>query len=379
MDAARVRVLLGFGAFGAFWGVWGAVLPQVQRHSHVDDSQLGTALLFVGVGALLSIRVVGGLADRWPRATLPYAIAALSLAGALPAIVVGVAGLAMTLLILRVCSGATDAAINATAARVEASGSAALSLGHGMFSAAVVFASLCVAAVGTTRTGRPSVLFAVAVLLLVVALVTASLPAGLVQMPPASLTHHRLSWPLVVLGLFAALAYLLENAWQSWGAIQLHSTLGATLQVAALGPAVFAGFAAVGRFAGHHLTGRIPAVTLLGAGASLAAAASLLAALAHSVPLALVGIGAAGLGTSVCAPTLIAIAARRFPTTSGAATSTVITIAYLGFVLGPAAVGLLSGATTLPTALTAVALVGAALAIMSPTVRNLDTNTSSAR
>jgi predicted MFS family arabinose efflux permease len=126
--AIHVRVLLGFGAFGAFWGVWGAALPQVQRHSHVDDSRLGTALLFVGVGALLSIRLVGGLADRWPQATLPYAVAALSVAGALPAMVVGVAGLSMTLLILGVCSGATDAAINAAAA----------------------------------RTGRPSVLFAVA-------------------------------------------------------------------------------------------------------------------------------------------------------------------------------------------------------------------------
>jgi len=198
-------------------------------------------------------------------------------------------------------------------------------------------------------------------------------------MPPAALARHRLSWPLVVLGLLAALAYLLENAWQSWGAIHLHSTLRAILKVAALGPATFAGFAAVGRLAGHHLAAHVPAVTLLVAAASLAAAASLLAALAHSVALALVGIGAAGLGTSVCVPTLIAIAGRRFPTASGAATSTVISIAYLGFVLGPAAVGLLSGATTLPTALTAVALVGAALAILSPTVRNLDTNTASTR
>lgn len=372
MSTARIRVLLGFAAFGALWGTWGAVLPQLQRHARVDDAQLGTALLFVGVGALLSIRLAGGLADRYPRATLPCTFAALGVAGALPAVVVGAVALSTALLILGVSSGAADAAINAAAARIEATGSAALNLGHGMFSAAVVLASLGVSAFGTGRTGPPSALLVVAALLLVVAVVAALLRTGLADGRSASPSPHRISWPLVVLGLFAALAYLVENAWQSWGAIQLHSTLGASLQIAALAPAVFAGFAAVGRFAGHRLTSRFPAATLLVAGASLAAAASLLAALAHTVPLALIGIGAAGLGTSVCAPTLIAVAGRLFPAASGAATSAVITLAYLGFVLGPAAVGLLSGATTLPTALTAVALVGAGLAVISPTVRNLD-------
>lgn len=100
-------------------------------------------------------------------------------------------------------------------------------------------------------------------------------------------------------------------------------------------------------------------------------AGSVVAALAPTIPVALAGIAVAGLGTSVCAPTLIAVAARTSPHRPGAATSTVITLSYLGFVLGPAAVGVLAQAATLRIALLAVAAAAAAFALASQTLARL--------
>ena len=74
--AGRVRVLGGFAAFGVFWGAWGATLPAVQSHAGVDDGQLGIALLCIGAGALVSMRVAGTLVDRWGAPALPAALAA---------------------------------------------------------------------------------------------------------------------------------------------------------------------------------------------------------------------------------------------------------------------------------------------------------------
>jgi len=54
---------------------------------------------------------------------------------------------------------------------------------------------------------------------------------------------------LLVLGALCALAFFGENAWQSWGAVHLESDLGASVAVASLAPAVFAGSAALGRLA----------------------------------------------------------------------------------------------------------------------------------
>ena len=91
-------------------------------------------------------------------------------------------------------------------------------------------------------------------------------------------------------------------------------------------------------------------LTLLRCGALLGAAGTLLGALATSAALALTGIVVVGAGISICAPVLFAIAGRSVDEpVRGAAMSIVTTIAYLGFLVGPAAVGLLANATALRT------------------------------
>jgi MFS family permease len=79
---------------------------------------------------------------------------------------------------------------------------------------------------------------------------------------------------------------------------------------------------------------------------------------------ALAGIALAGAGTSICAPTLISLAGRVVaPGERGSAVSIVTTIAYLGFLVGPAAVGLAADALSLRAALAAVGGVALVLAI----------------
>jgi predicted MFS family arabinose efflux permease len=368
-------VLLGFAGFGLFWGSWGAVLPVVQRSARVSDGELGLALVFIGIGALATLRAVGSLADRHPRATLPAGLALLGLSAVVPAFAVGPVWLLLACVLIGVCSGVADAAINAAGAACEARGARVLSLGHGVFSALVVAASLATAGL-LLHASSPWPLLATGGVLLLTAAVSAVLPG------PAVSRAHRVvgaggRWRrrppavLVLLGGLGAVAYLVENAWQSWAAIQLHTTLGTSAAVAAAGPAVFAAFAALGRFAGHPLQRRVSARGLFGAAAALAATGSGIGALAPSAPVAIAGIALAGAGTSVCAPTLIAVAAGTAPDRPGAATSTVITLSYLGFVLGPAAVGLLAQLTTLPTALTAVAAAAAALAVASSPLQRI--------
>jgi len=323
------------------------------------------ALLWVGAGALGSIRWAGRLSDRFDRRTVALSITALAFAGLLPVFAHGVVELSAAMTVLGAASGAVDAGINAAATRSESDGGAVVSLAHGVFSVAVVTSSLGVAAAaGHDNGGQPWALVVVAGVLVVAAVLSTRLSTAhpVSDLAPAG-PRRRFSAPLLIIGGLAALAYLVENAWQSWGAIHLHATIGASLSMSALAPAVFATAAALGRFAGHALSGAMPAAALFGIGAATAAAGSTFAALAPTTALVLLGIG---LGTSVCAPTLITLAGRTTLDAHGDATGTVITLAYLGFVLGPAAVGLVAGATTLPTALLGVAIVAAVLLVSSP-------------
>ena len=367
--AGRVRVLGGFAAFGVFWGAWGATLPGVQTHAGVDDGQLGIALLCIGAGALVSMRPAGTLVDRWGAPALPATLAAFAGAAALPGLATSTAGLCAALLVLGATSGGVDVAINAEGVHTEAATNRpVLSLAHGTFSACVVGGSLAAGGLRAAGAGPETVLVLVGLVVATTAAVLLRAPAAAAGRQPAARPSLRpVPRLLLVLGGLCALAVFVENAWQSWGAVHLESDLDASPALGALAPALFAGAAACSRLGGHALAGRVSELTLLRGGAALGAAGTLLGALAPVAGLALVGVVAAGAGISICAPVLFSIAGRGADEAlRGAAVSVVTTIAYLGFLVGPAAVGLLASATALETSLAAVAGVAVALAILAP-------------
>jgi MFS family permease len=367
----RRRTLGGFAAFGLFWGAWGAILPAVRTEAGVSDGQLGAALLMIGLGALLSMRFTGYLIDRYGGVVLPAAVLLFGLCGLLPALASSAVTLGAALFLLGATSGAFDVAINATGSHAEALTERPLmNLAHGVFSVAVVLASLGTAGLRQAGAGVLPVLGGVLVLIGAIAVVVL-LPGS--RSPSARTTisgdrpKRKLEPALLVFGGVCALAYLVENAWQSWSAVHLDTSLGAAPALASSAPAVFAAAAATGRFSGNALLTRVQPVQLLIAGGLVAAAGTGLAAAAGNAWVALVGIGIAGLGTSVCAPTIIGMAgAWAGPDRRAGAISTVTTIAYLGFLLGPAAVGAASSVWSLPAALGGVAVLAVFVALLSP-------------
>lgn len=369
-------------AFGLFWGAWGAVLPAVQASSGSTDGELGAALLMIGLGALVSMRLTGHLVDRLGAPVLPVVMVGFAVAGVLPAFAGSPVALGAALLLLGALAGATDVAINAAGVHAEIRSQRPLmNLAHAWFSVGVVVASLSTAALRAAGAGPRVVLGTVFVLVTVIT-VFALAPDSLrtkgesghgTPSPVPEFSAPR-KWypalPLIVFGCLGALAYLVENAWQSWGAVYLETTLDATVGLSSTVPAVFASAAATGRFAGNAISRRVKPVQLLSAGALTAGAGTLVAATAGSPWVGLAGIAVAGLGSSVCAPTVISLAgAWAGPERRGAAVSTVTTIAYLGFLVGPAGVGLASSLTSLPTALAGVAAIAVLLAVLAPTAR----------
>jgi predicted MFS family arabinose efflux permease len=318
------------------------------------------------------MRFAGELVDRWGAAALPAALAAFAVCAALPALPTSGIALAAVLLVVGASSGALDVAINGEAVGAEtATRRPLLSLAHAMFSIGVVGASLATGALRTAGAGPGIVLGTMAGLLALATVLAARLPAApAVRRRRARLSLRRVPPALAVLGALTGLAFMVESAWQNWSAVHLEATLDARAGVAALGPALFAGSAAVGRLAGHRITRHVADGVAVAAGGAVAALGTVLAAAAPAVTLALVGIALAGLGTSVCAPILISRAGRSVASDErGSAVSIVTTIAYLGFLIGPAAVGLLAQATSLSTALAAMAVVACALAAWASRLR----------
>lgn len=382
---ATATAYAGFAAFGGFWGVWGASVPGVQDQAGLSHGQLGTALLFVGAGALPAMLLTGPALDRWGHRLTGFLLMALGAAGVAVAYTgQGVVSLSVGLAVLGATSGAVDVAINAAAGSAErASRRPVIARAHAVFSASVVVASLTSGALRTSGS-----MVAVPFLLLaagagaagIVAITTARTGSSVPRPPEASERPGRRPvgnvrlLPLLVIGGLGAAAFAVENAHQTWSAVYLGDVHSAGPALAAAGPAVFAAVAALTRFAGAALSTAYPSVVLI-TGATAAAAGTIVVASAHNVSIALAGLALAAAGTAVLYPTLLGLVAGEVDeTVRGAATSVVATVAYLGFLAGPVYVGRWSAAVGLPGAMVAVAAVAAGLALLaSPALRTIAT------
>ena len=371
---SRTRALIGFAALGVWWGAFGAALPAIQRKADAGDAELGLGLLLLGLGALVSMRATGVLMDRARPALTPVAIGLFGLTGLLPALADSPTELYLYLLVVGATSGSMDVAINADAVHEEvASGRPLLNLAHASFSAAVFFASLLTGLLRSVG-AEPLAVFAVVSALVVTAAVATS-PGPVRPWTPAAegeaprLIQRVPGW-LLGLGLLGAMAFWIESAWQNWGAVHLERTFDAGAGTSALAPALFAGAMAVGRLAVHRLAPPGSERTVLVAAAALAASGSALAAYAGSALVALVGILVAGAGCAVCAPTIISIAGRAaMPRERATLVGSLTTLMYLGFLVGPAAVGGLAELTTLRASLGSVAALALLLMLLFTVVR----------
>jgi predicted MFS family arabinose efflux permease len=369
----RRNAYAAFAVFGAFWGAWGASLPAIRDQAAVSHGELGTALLFIGAGALPAMLLAGRAVDRWQERATAALLTLLGLAGVVVVLAAhDFRGLALSLLLLGAISGAADVANNTAAGSAQrAHRGAVIARAHAAFSAAVVIASLTTGALRGADLPTVIPFVAVAAAAVVVAAMTLATPRD-DQTPTRADTaatspgtkRLRLA-PLLVIGGLGALAFAVENAHQSWSALYLRDVVGAGAAVAAAGPAVFAGVVAVTRYLTGSLTGRHPRPLLVG-GAVVAGAGTALVAASGALPVALAGLALAAAGTAVLFPTLIVVLTARVPDrVRGTATSAVTTVAYLGFLAGPAYVGAWADAVGLSGAMFAVAALALVLAMLA--------------
>jgi MFS family permease len=173
---------------------------------------------------------------------------------------------------------------------------------------------------------------------------------------PAASASRRAVWRTVVLlGVIALCSTYGEGAVSDWGALHLRSDLNVDAGLAAAGYAAFALAEAGGRLFGTALLGRLGQTRVLVYGGLITCAGMLAAALSPVLPLALLGFALAGAGVANAFPTAMSrVGALAGPNGVAAAS----TFGYAGFLLGPPAIGFLTGAVSLRVALTTVSVLG---------------------
>jgi predicted MFS family arabinose efflux permease len=359
--------LAAFLVFGTFWGAWAALVPAVREATGASNGRLGLALLFLGLGSLPAMVGVGAAIDRFGPIVLPAALVVMAATAVLPALATSVATLAAALFVLGAATGATDVAINAEVAALEAAQRRTLMpLAHGLFSLGVIVGAV---AAGLARQGgatRLEILAGGSVLF------AAAAYANRRPYPrtPERRAGRRIRPALVALGAVCALAFLVEGAIEGWSALFLERTHGAPPAVSALGPGAYALAMVGGRLSGRRLLRRHAPRRLLTAGGVLALLALVGVSRSPDAALAILAFAAAGAGISLAAPILFGAAGRGASDADrGAALATVTTIGYLGFLAGPPLVGGAADAFDLRVSFLVLAGAAAIVAAAAPRLR----------
>lgn len=363
--------LIAFLALGVLWGAWAALVPDVQAAVGASKGQLGLALLFVPLGAVPAMLTAGAASDRYGGRVLPATFVVLAGAALLPALPHSVALLSAALFAVGVASGAADVAMNAAVAEIEAArGTRLMQIAHALFSLGLLVGALATGVARQSGSGRLPILAAVSVVLLAAAAANARSPG-----PARATTRERRRLPrldraLLPIGLACGAAFVIEGGIEAWSALFLERELDATPAVGAFAPAAYAAAMMIGRFSGQALERRLGDARLLTYAASLAVVGLSAAAVAPNPALAIAAFFVAGAGVSVAAPALFGAAGRSSSGGDrGTAVATVTTIGYLGFLVGPPAVGAAAEAIGLRASFALLALVAAALAVSAPRLR----------
>jgi MFS family permease len=361
---------------GWVYAAWATRVPAIKDDLGLSDGELGLAILGLEAGAIVGLPAGGTLVARsGSRRALhigfsmyPAALVAVALAS-------GLVALAASLAVMAAATSVVDVAMNAHGVELERRYErpilSGLHAGHPLGLVAGGLAGTAAAALGLSVDAH----FAAAA---GVGLVTALAATAFLVREPArdgQRAFVRPSGRLLVLGLIAFCAFLLDGAAYNWSAVHLRSEHAASAGLAATAFTLFSLTLATGRLFGDRVVARFGRACVVQGCGAVAAASSALAIGAPTAAVSLAGWALFGLGIAALAPTVLGAAPSAADVPPGVAIAAVTSIGYLGSFTGPPAIGALGELTSLSAALGLLLAVSALMLLLArPALRERSNN-----
>ncbi len=366
---------------GLIVATWVSRIPAIQIAFKMSNGILGSTLLCSALGALVTIPFTGALINRYgSKRVSSLAAGSFCLALILPALAWNAIVLGAALFVFGGTAAAMDVSMNAQGVEVEKKlGKPTMSRFHGMFSlGAMVGAGIggFIAAHGITPV--PHFLGSAMVYLIGTVLVSPFLLDTHEAVLPG---EHRLPLnkiPRVLLALSAIgfCILLSEGAMADWTAVYLKQVLKSGPGTAAAGYSVFSAAMAIFRFLGDWITSKLGPLAAVRSGSIVGACGLIWALCMNSPGWTMPGFALVGAGFSVIIPLVFGSGGRVEKVSPGVGIATVTGIGYVGFIVGPPAIGFVSQIVTLRYALGVVVACCLVSALLSGALRNLSSPNS---
>ncbi|MGB9184279.1 MAG: MFS transporter [Solirubrobacteraceae bacterium] len=368
---SRAGITAVFFVNGALFASWASRIPALSDRVGATAGLLGLALLAPALGAVVAMPLVGRLLPRRSsRSFCRFAVVALMAAIVLPAVAVSVPALAGALLVVGLANSTLDLAMNTQGVSIERNlRRPILSSLHAAFSFGG-FAGAGLGALAATLGVAPLPHLAAAALVF-------GIP-GLIAIGPLpardedadahapNMRWSRVPTRLALLGAACFFCLMAEGGASDWSAKLVRDSLAGSAALGAIAYAVFSMAMGTGRLVADRLWAHWGSTWLLRGSGALAALGFGAGLAVGTVPGAIAGFAALGLGLAGVVPTLFRSGADQPGVSTGPALAVVSSLGYLGFLAGPPLIGAVAQLTSLRLACALLVLAGLVVILLAP-------------
>ena len=340
----RVRLAVSFFYFGQgiAFASWASRIPIIKANLHLTEAELGTILLMLPVGQLMTMPVSGKLVGKYgshrlmPIGALCYLLVLCSISFAGNAWHLGGA-----LLLFGIFGNICNIAVNTQGVLAERMyAKSIMSSFHGAWSIAGFTGALIGLATLNLNIDTSTHFYIVTGLMLINILVNRSF---LIEDHSTAAEKKSFSFKpdklLISLGVIGFCSMATEGAMFDWSGVYFHDIVKAPDSLTTLGYAAFMVMMAAGRFIGDAVISRIGRQRTLQISGVLMFVGMMSAVVFPQLIFCTLAFMLVGLGVACNVPSVYSVAGTHKTISSGVALAMVSSVSYLGFLMGPPLIG----------------------------------------
>jgi MFS family permease len=364
----RIAVSLFFFCQGLAFSSWASRIPMIMDKLHLSEAQLGTILLMLPIGQLITMPISGKLVTTYGSAKVMRIVAIIY---ALILCSIGFANniyqLGAILLSFGIVGNMCNIAVNTQGVAAEKMYKRSImSSFHGAWSIAGFTGALI--GLLTMNLGIDTHIHFLIIFCLIVINTWINYPH---LIPGKGDPQHRSSFftkpesSMIQLGIIGFFSMATEGAMFDWSGVYFKDIVRAPENLIIIGYASFMVTMAIGRFIGDWVISRIGRKNTLQISGILMFTGMILSVVFPDFWVCTAAFMLVGIGVACNVPTVYSLAGQNKKIPSGVALAMVSSISYLGFLMGPPMIGYIAEIFNLQYSFGLIAFFGLFMLIMS--------------
>ncbi|WP_418383169.1 MFS transporter [Alistipes finegoldii] len=368
----RTAISAFYFTAGLIFASWATRIPDIKQQLGLSDGDLGTVLFAIPAGQLTMMALSGYLVTRFgSRITLMLSTTAYAIILMLIPFSYNFGTLFIALFLFGTAANMVNIALNTQACALEGIyGRNIMSSFHGLWSLGGLFGGI--AGVLFVRLGCSIPVHYAGVILICFCLVAIGgrhLIAGESRTQSKSeiggISFSKLDRGIILLGLIGFGGMFCEGTLFDWSGVYFATVVRPDESLVRAGYIAGMGAMTLGRFFADGLVTRYQASTVLKLSGLSITSGLLLAVLFPHLLAATLGFLLVGVGISSIVPICYSMAGRQKNIPASIAITVVSSVSFIGFMIGPPLIGLLSEVSNLRIALGAASLFGLFVVLLS--------------